>query len=114
MMFKLNTLHPLDRIRGHAQPDMLPTPRPGRVLHAAAAYLGGCCCPLVQKTALPYGNILLYPPAVRAGARSSGIPSPGGTAARSLFPDNTAIYLDRYQFERLPLSPNSEMVVTKR
>ena len=49
IMFKLNTLHPLDRIRGHAQPDMLPTPRPGRVL-----------CPLVQKTALPYGNILLY------------------------------------------------------
>ncbi len=32
IMFKLNTLHPLDRIRGHAQPDMLPTPRPGRVL----------------------------------------------------------------------------------
>lgn len=61
MMFKLNTLHPLDRIRGHAQPNMLPTPRPGRVLHAAAACLGGCCCPLVQKTALPYGNILLYP-----------------------------------------------------
>lgn len=61
MMFKLNTLHPLDRIRGHAQPDMLPTPRPGRVLHAAAACLGECYCPLVQKTALPYGNILLYP-----------------------------------------------------
>ena len=60
-MFKLNILHPLDRIRVHAQPDMLPTPRPGRVLHAAAAYLGGCCCPLAQKTALPYGNILLYP-----------------------------------------------------
>lgn len=101
MMFKLNTLHPLDRIRGHAQPDMLPTPRPGRVLHAAAACLGGCCCPLVQKTALPYGKYSSIPPAVRAGARSSGMPFPGGTAARSLLPGNAAICLDRYQFERL-------------
>ena len=102
IMFKLNTLHPLDRIRGHAQPDMLPTPRPGRVLLPPGAEN----CTTLWK----YSSI---PPAVRAGARSSGMPFPGGTAARSLFPDNTAIYLDRYQFERLPLSPNSEMVVTK-
>ncbi len=76
MMFKLNTLHPLDRIRGHAQPDMLPTPRPGRVLHAAAACLGECCCPLVQKNCTTLWKYSSIPPCCASGCAFIGYAVP--------------------------------------
>lgn len=113
MMFKLNTLHPLDRIRGHAQPDMLPTPRPGRVLHAAAAYLGGCCCPLVQKTALPYGNILLYP-LLCEWVRVHRVCRSQAARLRARYYQAMQLYaLIDTSLNGCTISPNSEMVVTK-
>ena len=113
MMSKLNPLCLLDHSRGHAQPDMLPTPRPGRVLHAAAACLGECCCPLVQKTALPYGNILLYP-LLYERVRVHRVCRP--QAARLLACCSQAMQLYALidtSLNGCTISPNSEMVVTK-
>lgn len=100
MMSKLNTLYPLDRICGQAQPDMLPTPRPGECYTLLPLAWAGAAAPGAENctTLWEYSSI---PPAVRAGARSSGMPFPCGTAARLLLPGNAAIFLDRYPFERL-------------
>ena len=114
MMSKLNPLYLLDRIREHSQPDALPTPRPGRVLHAAAACLGGCCCPLVQKTALPYGNILLYPPLCER-VRVHRVCRPQAARLRARYSQAMQLYaLIDTRLNGCTISPNSEMVVTKR
>lgn len=113
MMFKLNTVHLLDRISRHTQPDMLLTPRPGRVLHAAAACLGGCYCPLVQKTALPYGNILLYPLLYERVRVHRGY-HPQAARLRARYSQTMQLYaLIDTSLNGCTISPNSEMVVTK-
>lgn len=113
MMFKLNTLYPLDRIRGHAPPDTLPTPRPGADWLHAAACLGGCCCPLVQKTALPYGNILLYP-LLCERVLVHRVCRPQAARLRACCAQVTQLYaLIDTSLNDCTISPNSEMVVTK-
>lgn len=75
IMFKLNTLHPLDRIRGHAQPDMRQRRALGECCTLLPLAWAGAAAPWCRKLHYPM-EIFFYTPCCASGCAFIGYAVP--------------------------------------